>query len=216
MTDAVPVLHITDFDAFPGVGCDPAAWGCQLALEEKSVPREDRWHDPPASATAPPPRLRHGEQEVEGAVAILTYVDLTWRTPVLLPPRFRGRALTRLHEADTLHAAATDLLASLAAAEPEADARAALAGRLTLLWRQLQLWERHLQADAFVAGPWPSLADLRVYPYVATVQRLGLELETSLPALAAWCARMRSRSAVIRSWPEPWADEDGPRPLLGM
>ena len=213
MPDTVPVLHLPDFSEIPVVGCVPSAWACQLALEEKSVPREDRWQ--PMSDPVPVPSLQHGEQRVSGALPTLLYIDLTWRTPVLLPPRFRGATLTRLQEADALHRTASALFQRLSevgsAGTPEE-----MAHPVTLLWRELQRWDRLLQTDSHLAGPWASLADLRVYPYIATVKRLGLSLKETLPHLEEWTVRMRSRSSVIRSWPEPWAEEDGPRPLSGM
>ena len=85
-----------------------------------------------------------------------------------------------------------------------------------MLWRELRCWEAHVQAHDFVAGRWLSLADLMVYPTLATAQRLGLALERDLPALAAYGKRMRSRSSVIRSWPEPWADDATELPLAGL
>ena len=227
MSDAVPVLFLPDFAAVPVIGCWPAGWACQLALEEKSVPREDRWLDPSSGAHRTPemrkrnprgtlPVLEHGDEVVHETHAVLAYIDQTWRTPVLVPPRFRGTALTRLHEATHLHDTGMDLfqwLSSSAAGDRTAEH---LATRVTVLWRELQRWERHVAAHPFVAGPWLTLADLLVYPVVATARRLGLALETDLPALEAYAARMRSRSSVIRSWPEPWAEEGGERPLAGL
>lgn len=227
MTDAVPTLHLPDFGGIPLVGCAPAAWACQLALEEKSVPREDRWLDAPGGVHRDPTLLRHdtrgtlpvlvhGAEVLRGVQAILAYIELAWPTPVLLPPRFRGAALSRLHEANHLLHAGTDLFGWLAGCAPADRTPDRLAPRLTVLWRELQRWEAHLDDQDFVAGPWLSLADLLVYPCVATAQRLGMALDPDLPRLAGHARRMRSRSAVIRSWPEPWAVDPTERPLAGL
>jgi glutathione S-transferase len=227
MTDAVPTLFLPDFAGVPVVGCWPAGWACQLALEEKSVPREDRWLDLAAGEHRSPemlernprgtvPVLEHGGAVVYEIQAILAYIDQTWRTPVLVPPRFRGAALTRLHEATHLHNAGMDLFRWLAQSAPADRTPERLASRVTVLWRELQRWEAHVQEHDYVAGRWLSLADLLVYPTLATARRLGLALGEDLPGLEAYATRMRSRSAVIRSWPEPWADDATERPLAGL
>jgi glutathione S-transferase len=51
------------------------------------------------------------------------------------------------------------------------------------------------------------LADLVVFAYAATAERLGLDL-ASRPALARLCDRMRGRRAVQATWAETW---NGPR-----
>jgi glutathione S-transferase len=227
MTDAVPTLYLPDFATLPIVGCSPPGWACQLALEEKSVMRTDHWLDFAAGAHRTPemlarnprgtvPVLEHGEHVVYETQAILAYIDQTWRMPVLLPPRFRASALTRLHEASHLQNAGMDLFGWLMRSAASDRTPERMAARVTVLWRELQRWETHLDGQDFVAGPWLSLADLLVYPYLATAKRLGLDLSRELPRLEAYAARMRSRSAVIRTWPEPWADEQGPRPLAGL
>lgn len=227
MSDAVPTLFLPDFAGVPLVGCWPAGWACQLALEEKSVPREDRWLDLPAGAHRGPemlarnprgtlPVLEHGPTVVHEVQAILAYIDQTWRTPVLVPPRFRGTALTRLHEATHLHNEGMALFHWLSRSAPQERTPERMASRVTVLWRELRCWEAHVQAHDYVAGRWLSLADLLVYPTLATAQRLGLALEQDLPALAAYGKRMRSRSSVIRSWPEPWADDATELPLAGL
>lgn len=227
MTNAVPTLFLPDFSRIPIVGCSPPGWACQLLLEEKSVPREDRWLDTTGGEHRSPemlqrnargtlPVLVHGGAIVHEVQAVLAYIEQTWRTPVLVPPRFRATALTRLHEATHLHNAGMDLFRWVSSSTSTARTPERLAPRLTVLWRELQRWEAHLEGQDFVAGRWLSLADLLVYPTVATAQRLGLDLAEDLPRLHAHAVRMRSRSSVIRSWPEPWAVDATERPLAGL
>ena len=64
------------------------------------------------------PVLEHGPTVVHEVQAILAYTDQTWRTPVLVPPRFRGAALTRLHAATHLHHVAMALFRWLSRRAP--------------------------------------------------------------------------------------------------
>jgi glutathione S-transferase len=224
LPDAVAVLYAPDFSTVPVVGCSPSSWACQLVFEEKSVPRQDAWLDGAAGAWRAPemlarnprgagPVLVHGDTIVHETLAILQYIDATWPVPVLVPPRTRGRALTRLHEAAALREASMSLLGWLGRVGPEARTAEAFAPRLTVLWRELRHWERYLGEHAFVAGPDATLADFLVYPCVASFERLGLDLADNL---ARYAADMRTRSSVVRSWPEPWASDPIDQPLRGL
>ncbi len=222
----VPRLFLPDFATVAVIGCSPPGWACQLALEEKSVPREDVWldfargeHKAPEMRARNPrgtvPMLEHDGHVVHETLAVLDYIDRTWPVPVLVPPRTRAVALTRLHEAAYLKGAGMDLFGWLMRTPRDRRTPEDLAPRATVLWRELQVWERILGQDAHVAGPHLTLADLVVYPYLATAQWLGLDL-SGLPNLDDYCRRMRRRSSVVRTWPEPWAGDAPDRPLAGL
>lgn len=222
----IPRLFLPDFQTIAVIGCSPPSWACQLALEEKSVPREDVWLDFAAGEHKTPdmlarnprgtvPVLEHDGRLVHETLAILDYIDRTWPVPVLVPPRTRAAALTRMHEAAYVKDAGMALFAWLMRTAPADRTPEGLAPRVTVFWRELQRWEAYVAAHDHVAGKHLTLADLLVYPYIATAKRLGLDL-SALPALDDWRARMRRRSSVIRTWPEPWAPEEADQPLAGL
>jgi glutathione S-transferase len=197
----------------PIIQCSPPSWACQMALEEKGSPHEvslldfARGEHKTAEMLAKNPRgtipvLEHDGVMVHETFAILQYVDAFCPGAPLAPRDRAGAALalTRLHESAALKDRGMALFAHLMRSEDAARA-SSLARDFE---RELDRWNASLaDHDPGVV----ELADLVVFAYAATAERLGLDL-ASRPALARLCDRMRGRRAVQATWPETW---NGPR-----
>ncbi|KAM3596921.1 uncharacterized protein V6R79_022898 [Siganus canaliculatus] len=74
---------------------------------------------------------------------------------------------------------------------------------------ELKLWESYLQKlgpNSCLAGPSFSLADVVVYPTVATAFRFGLSAER-YPILGAYYNMLKERPSIKASWPPHWLEE---------
>ncbi|KAG8005094.1 Glutathione S-transferase A [Nibea albiflora] len=73
---------------------------------------------------------------------------------------------------------------------------------------ELKLWEGYLQklgSGSHLAGPSFSLADVTVFPTVATLFRFGLSAE-KYPKLGEYYALLKERPSVKASWPPHWLE----------
>jgi glutathione S-transferase len=205
-------LYVADPANVPTIQCSPPSWMCLLALAEKGAPHEvvrldftRGEHATPAMLAKNPrgtiPVLEHDGVVVHETLAILEYVDRFCPGPPLTPT---GRAeaavaLTRLHESAALKDRGMALFAHLMrGGEPERGA--ALARELE---RELDRWEVYL-ARRVEPRPRPDLADLALFTYAVTAERLGLPLG-GRPALARFCDQIRARPSAVQTWPEPWS-----------
>lgn len=76
------------------------------------------------------------------------------------------------------------------------------------LTTELRLWEGYLQklgSGSHLAGATFSLADVTVFPTVATLFRFGLSAE-HYPQLGAYYALVKERPSVKASWPPHWLE----------
>ncbi|XP_030003673.1 glutathione S-transferase A-like [Sphaeramia orbicularis] len=73
---------------------------------------------------------------------------------------------------------------------------------------ELKLWESYLEKlgpGSYLAGPLFSLADVTIFPTVATLFRFGLSAER-YPKLAEYHALVKDRPSVKASWPPHWLE----------
>lgn len=198
------------------------SWRVMLALHEKGLPfvarrlrvmREPRETRSPEFLAINPRGKTPTLVEPDGTVvveslAVLTYLELTYPEPTLLPAGARARALSFAHEAEVT-ACVYDPLETLFLTEPAAttDAqREAIRGALAGLDDELALWESRLAEKAFVAGEVFTLADCALYPVIAYMLRRGLSLQR-FPRLDAYQRRVRARASAEASFPEGWAHD---------
>ncbi|WP_437287424.1 glutathione S-transferase family protein [Sorangium sp. So ce406] len=144
------------------------------------------------------------------SLAILTYLEMRYPDPPLLPPLAEPGALAlalALAQESEATACVYDPLESLfeAGAGPlSPDRRAAVLGALSGVERELALWEARAQKARFIASDAFTLADCSFYPVLAYMQRRGLSL-AGHPALDAYERRVRSRPSAVASYPEGWS-----------
>jgi len=191
-----------------------------VALHEKALPfeprrlrvmREPRDTRTPAFLALNPRGQAPVLVEPDGVVmneslAILTFLELRYPTPPLLPrdrPADLARALAYAQEAETtaqIYEPLEALFDDAAARTPEA--RPAITGALAGLDHELALWEARA-AVPFIAGETFSIADCAFYPVLTYMRRRGLALDRH-PALDAYHARIAARPSAIASHPEGW------------
>ncbi|WP_437999885.1 glutathione S-transferase family protein [Sorangium sp. So ce185] len=209
-----------------------SSWRVLLAVREKGLAFEPRrlrvMREPRETRAAEFLALNPRGQapvlvEPDGTVmneslAILTYLEMRYPDPPLLPPPAEPGALARaLAWAQESEATACvyDPLESLFEAGPDAlspDRRAAIAGALSGVERELALWEARAQRTRFIASDAFTLADCAFYPVLAYMRRRGLSL-AGHPALDAYERRVWGRPSAVASYPEGWS-HDRARPDL--
>ncbi|XP_068188772.1 glutathione S-transferase A-like [Antennarius striatus] len=77
-----------------------------------------------------------------------------------------------------------------------------------VLVTELKLWEGYLQklgTNSHLAGPSFSLADVTVFPTVATLFRFGLSAER-YPNLGKYYAMLTERPSIKATWPPHWLE----------
>ena len=210
-SDTCVELGLPDFWSVPVARCAPAGWAVQLALEEKSVPRVDRWQAMDGSLSRREHldavvcgedgvTLKIGSAEFRGLRPVLEEIDRRWPFPVLVPPRYCATIHGQMAASVRLHELVAEWLDSCAAREAQANDLRLPASVQSELGRL----SRCVSAGGFVAGDWFSVADLLVYPWLATLLHSGVTFTEACTPLGAYCRRMRARASVIRTWPEPW------------
>ncbi|XP_034017456.1 glutathione S-transferase A-like [Thalassophryne amazonica] len=92
---------------------------------------------------------------------------------------------------------------------PEAERqKSTLKRNWDTLTAELNLWESYLQklgSHSYLAGATFTLADVTVFPTVATLFRFGLPAER-YPKLAEYYALMKERPSIKASWPPHWLE----------
>jgi len=72
-----------------------------------------------------------------------------------------------------------------------------------------------MPADAeYLASKELSMADIRVFPYLAAFVRWGLELEPDFPHMARYYQKMLERPSVKKTWPHDWVVAEAPAKLF--
>lgn len=209
------------------------SWRAQLTLHEKGLaftprrlrvmrePRETRLAEflalNPRGQT--PVLVEPDGVVINESLAILQYLELRYPDPPLLPPRDEARALARAlafaQEAETT-ACAYDPLETFFHERPEAlsdQRRAAVAGTLSDLERDLSLWESRAGSTRFISSDAFTLADCALYPVLSYMGRRGLSL-ARYPALDAYERRVRVRPSAVASYPEGWVHDRAGKPDL--
>ena len=197
-----------------------ASWRVQLVLHEKGLAFEPRrvrvmgehreTRTPEFLALNPrgqAPVLVDGPVVINESLAIMTYLELRYPEPTLLPrdAEVMARVLACVQESETTAIAYEPLeqLFVLDDATPSPDQRSSLAGALAAIDRELSLWEDRLAVGPFLVGSALTLADCAFYPVVAYLARRGLTLGR-WPRLCAYANQMAARPAAVASHPHGW------------
>jgi glutathione S-transferase len=151
------------------------------------------------------PAMRHGEVVLYETSAIARYLDLAFAGPPLVPAEALGAArmeqwISAINAYYYPVIARDILLPRFGILEAKEDAIAEAATRMR---RQLEIVERTLAANPFLAGSAASLADLFLAPIVFWL-KLVPEGEAALPdygALGRWYDRMAGRASFQATIP---------------
>jgi glutathione S-transferase len=146
---------------------------------------------------------------INESLAILTYLELRYPTPTLLPARTNwqeyANALAWIQEAETF-ACAYDPIETLFLKKPSeltTEEKSNIKGALDAVNFDLQLWEQRASQHTFIASEQFTLADCSFYPVLAYLMRRGLLLD-SFPRLKEYELRVRQRASAKASHPEGW------------
>ena len=217
-------LYVAKPSSVRFIGASPPSWMCALLLELKQLEHTIVELDFAAGEHRSPelialnPRgtipvlvdYERGRVPVHETFAILEYIE--WREPGHLPldAYARARALTRFHESSELKAAGMRALAYLMRtpeAERDPDQLRADSEALT---HELDRWQGYLDGGpSYLGGAEPNLADVAIYPYLATLRQLGLPL-ARWRALAGHYATFAAHPAAQATRPPDWG-EPAPR-----
>lgn len=198
----------------------PPTWRVQLVLAEKKLKAQEiavSMEDKPEELLDINPRgnlpsLRDGHQSVFETNAIIQYLDQAYPQPIGLMPKRReaqGVALTRLNEVSNYLAATfVAVWRYKTTVPPESMDSKRLEELVAALKVEWMRWERYLEGEGglYLAGGAISLADLSVFPYLASCVRHGLHLDTRYPRLAVAYQTIARRESVVTTWPASWKD----------
>lgn len=91
------------------------------------------------------------------------------------------------------------------------------AKHLEAIRKELRIWEGYLAGKDYLVGGQFSLADVFLFPMIATSVRLGADLTKSgFPALAGYYGRLSTRSSIEKTTPPHWKDSEGSGILKGL
>jgi len=79
-----------------------------------------------------------------------------------------------------------------------------------VLFEELARWETYASEGEYIAGNTLTHADLIVFPNIAILVRMGLDLEKQAPNLFKYYSRMVKRPSVEKTWPPHWKGSTGP------
>ncbi|XP_068603745.1 glutathione S-transferase A-like [Brachionichthys hirsutus] len=207
-----------------GSGSCPC-WRVMIALEEKGLQGcnkkllsfDNKEHKSEEVLAINPrgqlPAFKHGDVRVNESYAACLYLESQFKvqgSKQLIPdePAEKARMYQRMFEGMNLY----DKLNAFIYynwAVPEGERHdSALKRNGETLAAELKLWENYLEtlgADAHLAGPAFSLADVIVFPTVATLFRFGLSAER-YPNLGTYHALLKERPSIKASWPPHWLE----------
>ncbi|XP_026204350.1 glutathione S-transferase A-like [Anabas testudineus] len=202
----------------------PPCWRVMIALEEKDLQGcnqkllsfEKYEHKSQEVLDINPrgqvPAFKHGDVIVNESYAACFYLESQFKSQgnQLIPdgPAEQAHVYQRMFEGLTFF----EKLVAVVYYEwyiPEGERHdSALKRKREALATELKLWEGYLQKlgqGTFLAGPSFSLADVTVFPTVATAFRFGLPGER-YPHLAEYYARLKERPSIKASWPPHWLE----------
>jgi glutathione S-transferase len=206
-------VYIPAYASVPTIQCSPPSWMALIALEEKGATyRVEELsfskgeHKSPAMLARNPrgsvPVLQDGAHAVHETFAILAYIEACVPGPPLLPTErgAQARALTRFFETAYVKDTGMALLQHMMRSGDEERQRELV----DAFQAELDHWERYYGASSFCAGEALSLADIVVFSYVATAERLLGGLLDGRAALPRFSDAMRMRASVRATWPDTW------------
>ncbi|XP_028317757.1 glutathione S-transferase A-like [Gouania willdenowi] len=207
-----------------GSGSVPC-WRVMIALEEKNLQGynqkllsfEKKEHKSKEVLDMNPrgqlPSFKHGDVVVNESYAACLYLENTFKSQgnKLIPDGAaeQGLMYQRMFEA----LAFNEKLYAVVYYEwfvPENERHdSARARNKEALRTELGLWEGYLQklgSGSYMAGRSFTLADVIIFPTVATLYRSGLAAER-YPKLGEYYALVKDRASVKASWPPHWLED---------
>eukprot|EP00163_Fabomonas_tropica_P009679 TRINITY_DN19517_c0_g1_i1.p1 TRINITY_DN19517_c0_g1~~TRINITY_DN19517_c0_g1_i1.p1 ORF type:complete len:252 (-),score=27.59 TRINITY_DN19517_c0_g1_i1:199-954(-) len=141
-------------------------------------------------------------------LAILFHIELTYREqPVLSDePVERARVLKRLFECGNLWHAMFSIARQYQSAREGATTE--LQGNYRKIYNELDTWESYLaEGVEFCAGTQTvSLADLRLYPILKFLERVGLEYDERFDHIVEYMERLGNMAIFQDTYPPHWRD----------
>lgn len=214
-------------------GGSPYAWRILLALQVKQVPHEahllefSRGDTRTAEFLALNPRgkvpvLKDGDFVLTESLAILAYLERKYPGRPLLGPAAEetGRIWKAISEQTHYLLPAIDSLVRRVFFGPRDGTEDQLRDAANALHAELQLMNKALAGQEWLAGPDLTAADICAYPFVEILLRaadkeaakpldLGLlPITGTYPALAAWRDRIRALPGYDKTYPPHWREAD--------
>ncbi|XP_071357296.1 glutathione S-transferase A-like [Trachinotus anak] len=206
-------------------GCgSPPCWRVMIALEEKNLQGyshkllsfEKMEHKSQEVLDINPrgqlPSFKHGDLIVNESYAACFYLESQFKSQgnQLIPDNPAEQALMyqRMFEGLTFYEK-LNCVTYYDWFVPEGERHdSALQRNREALATELKLWEGYLQklgSGTHLAGPSFSLADVTVFPTVASLFRFGLSAER-YPHLGEYYALLKERPSIKASWPPSWLE----------
>eukprot|EP00033_Pygsuia_biforma_P000719 GCRY01000841.1.p1 GENE.GCRY01000841.1~~GCRY01000841.1.p1 ORF type:complete len:217 (-),score=9.21 GCRY01000841.1:230-880(-) len=198
-----------------GSGC-PYCWSVLLTLQEKEVPYNSRMLSFSAGEQKSPQMLAlnpRGELPVvvdkdlvlSNSYAIMDYIEEFYPGPHLIPESRKARALTMMRFHELIRAGTINDLLS--------QGEYGLKEKWFTFRKELENMEGFLKNSSFIAGDELTLADLVLFPTLATLDRCGFQISLSFPRLSAYYNRMLLRPSVQAVTMPHW-DKSPPVPIF--
>ncbi|XP_039977380.1 glutathione S-transferase A-like isoform X1 [Xiphias gladius] len=207
-----------------GSGSVPC-WRVMIALEEKNLQGynqkmlflEKKEHKSKEVLAINPrgqvPAFKHGDITVNESCAACFYLESLFKSQgnKLIPDSPAEQALMyqRVFEGLTFN----EKLNAVVYYDwfvPEGERHdSALKRKREALATELKLWEGYLQklgSGTYLGGPSFSLADVTIFPTVATFFRFGLSAE-HYPQLGKYYAQLKERPSIKATWPPHWLEK---------
>ncbi|KAM9823732.1 glutathione S-transferase A-like [Neosynchiropus ocellatus] len=203
----------------------PPCWRVMIALGEKNLQGYnqkllsfDKMEHKSQEVLALNPRgqvptFKHGDNVVNESYAACFYLESQFKAQgtKLTPDSAADLALMyqRTFEGATFYEKLNDVIYYEWYVPEEERHDSALQRRKDALVTEMKLWEGYLQKfSPFLAGANFSLADVIVFPTVASLFRFGLTPER-YPKLAEYYSLLKDRPSIKASWPPHWLDTPG-------
>ncbi|XP_034401747.1 glutathione S-transferase A-like isoform X2 [Cyclopterus lumpus] len=202
----------------------PPCWRVMIALEEKNLQGynqkllsfEKGEHKSPEvldmNARGQLPSFKHGDVVVNESYAVCFYLESQFKSEgnQLIPDSPAEQALMyqRMFEGLSFYEKLNAVIYYEWFVPEEERHDSALKRNREALATELKLWEGYLQklsSGSHLAGQSFSLADVTVFPTVATLFRFGLSAER-YPKLGEYHALLKERPGIKASWPPHWLE----------
>lgn len=212
-----------DMSLLWGTG-SPPCWRVLIALEEKNLQGynqkllsfEKMEHKSQEVLELNPrgqlPTFKHGDNIVNESYAACLYLETQFKSQgyQLIPDSSAEMALMyqRMFEGLTFYEKLNAVIYYDWFVPEEERHDSALRRNKEALTSELQLWEGYLQklgSGSYLAGQHFTLADVTVFPTVATLFRFGLSAER-YPKLGEYHILLKERPSIKASWPPHWLE----------
>ncbi|XP_003969016.1 glutathione S-transferase A-like [Takifugu rubripes] len=202
----------------------PPCWRVMIALEEKGFAgynqkllsfdkmehkSQEVLHLNPRGQL---PTFKHGATIVNESYAACFYLETQFKSQgnKLVPDGVEEQALMyqRMFEGLTFYDKLTAVIFYNWYVPEEERHDSALKRNKEALITELNLWEGYLEKlgpKSHLAGPYFTLADVTVFPTVATLFRFGLSADR-YPKLGEYYALLKDRPSIKASWPPHWLE----------